>query len=81
MILHERLYNKHDLHLNLTCANRTELVLWNGMRQTITRTNDVFFLTGLYKLSVKFGKSFFFSKYLLFFLQQYIAEALNVSIF
>ena len=41
MILHERLYNKQDLHLSYT--NCTELVLWNGIRQAITRTDDVFF--------------------------------------
>ena len=35
----------------------TELVLWDGMRQAITRTIDMFFRRALYKLSVKFGKS------------------------
>ena len=31
MILHERLYNKQDLHLNLSYTNCTELGLWDGM--------------------------------------------------
>ena len=80
MILHEHLYNKQDLHLNLSYTNSTELVLWDEMRQAITRTNQVlfFFQRAFYKLSVKFGKSFFLIKYILFFLQHYITEPLNV---
>ena len=57
---------------NIRLTACTKLVLWDGMRQAITRTNDMFFQRALYKLSVKFGKSFFLSKYILFFLQQYI---------
>ena len=41
MILHENLYNKQDLDLNLSYTNYTELFLWDGMRQAITRTNQV----------------------------------------
>ena len=64
MLLHEHLYNKEYLHLNLPYTNCTELVLWDGMRQAIIRTNQVFFQRALYKLSVKFGKYFFLSKYI-----------------
>ena len=46
---------------NIRLTACTELVLWDGMRQAITRTNDMF-QQALYKLSVKFGKSFFLSK-------------------
>ena len=65
MTLHGRLYNKQDLHLNFL----TLMVLWDGMRQAITRSNDVFFQWAFYKRSIEFGKSFFLSKYILFFLQ------------
>ena len=41
MFLHEHLYNKQDLHLSYT--NCTESVLWDGMREAITRTNEGFF--------------------------------------
>ena len=78
MFLHEHLYNKQDLHLNLSYTNCTESVLWDGMREAITRTNEGFFQWAFWKLSVKFGKSFFLRKYILFFLQQYITESLNV---
>ena len=47
MSLHERLYNKQDLHLNLSRTNCTEFVLWDGMRQAINRTNYVLFPTDL----------------------------------
>ena len=43
MILHEHLCSKQDLHLNLSYTNCIELVVWYGMRQVITRTNQVFF--------------------------------------
>ena len=78
MILHEHLYNKQDLHLNLSHNNCIELVLYDGMWQAITRTNELlFFQRAFYKLSVKFGKSFFLSKYNLLFLQQYIVVSLH----
>ena len=32
IILHDHLYNKQDLHLNLSYTSSTELVLWDGMR-------------------------------------------------
>ena len=64
MILHEHLYNKKDLHLNLPYTNCTELVFWDGMRQVIIRTNQVFFQRAFYKLSVKLGKYLFLSKYI-----------------
>ena len=50
------------------------------MRQAITRTSEVFFQWAFYKLWVKFGKSFFWSKYILFFLQQYIAVSLSATL-
>ena len=50
VILHDRLYNKQDMHLDLSYINFTELVLWDGMCQAITRTNDVFFEWAFYKL-------------------------------
>ena len=78
VILHERLYKKHDLHLNLSYINCTELVFWDGIHQAITKTNDMFFQRPFYKLSLKFGTSFFSSKSILFFLQQYITESLMV---
>ena len=59
MLLHEHLYNKEDLHLNLPYTNCTNLVLWDGMRQAITRTNQVYFQRAFYKLAVKFGNIYF----------------------
>ena len=65
--------------MNLTYTNCTELVLWDRMRQAITQSKEVhFFQRAFYRLSVEFGKSIFLSKYILFFLQRYIAESLNV---
>ena len=52
MILHEHLHNKQDLHLNLFYTNCTESVLQDGMRQAITRTNQVvFFFNGPFTFS------------------------------
>ena len=50
MILHERLYNEEDLHLNLSYSNCTELVLLDGMlhcAKPLPEPLTSFFSTGL----------------------------------
>ena len=79
MILAERLYNRQDLHLNLSYTNFTEFVLWDGVYIVSSHYQNQWWdlATCLLQNSNEICENVIFKQYVSLLLLQYVAELFN----